>query len=191
MKTQLLLGSTILLLAATSAWSADTMTSDHDANHDTDQTTKSDQIDLYRANELSVDIFGTASLGKYSIEHISNHRIRHNTRLGAGLGMTYFITRYLGVGAEAYSENITGPFIDSASANLTLRLPIGESGFAPYVFGGGGSQFELSKVCFGQGGAGVEFRFTPHIGAFVDTRCVFPNETKYYGVGRLGVRFAF
>jgi hypothetical protein len=190
MKNQLLLGGTILCLGASSVWGADTMKGGDTMNNPR-QTTNDDQGGLYRANELSVDMFGTASLGKYSIEHISNNRIRHNTRLGAGLGLSYFITRNLGIGAEAYSENTTGPFIDSASANLTLRLPLGGSGVAPYVFGGGGQQFDLAKFYFGQAGVGVEYRFTPRFGMFVDARCVVPNETKYYGVGRLGVRFAF
>ena len=111
--------------------------------------------------------------------------------LGGGLGLNYFFTRNLGVGAEAYSENTTGTFIDNASGNLILRLPLGQCGFAPYIFGGGGHQFDAAKLWFGQGGAGLEYRFTPHIGMFLDARMVWPNETKYYGVARLGVRFAF
>ena len=190
MKNQILLGGAILMLAAKSALGADTMSGD-DTMKSSDQTSNDDRVELYRAKELSVDVFGTASLGKYSIEHISNNRIRHNTRLGAGLGLSYFITRNLGVGVEGYSENTSGPFIDSASANLTLRLPLGESGFAPYIFGGGGQQFDLAKLYFGQAGVGMEYRFTPHFGLFVDARGVMPNETKYYGVGRLGLRLAF
>lgn len=150
-----------------------------------------DQGDLYRACELSMDAFGTASIGQYTINHPSNERVRKNTRLGAGVGLAYFITRNLGIGAEAYSENTTGVFVDSASANLTLRLPLGQSGFAPYVFGGGGRHFDDVKTWFAQAGAGVEYRFTPHVGVFIDARGVLPNETRYYGVARLGMRFAF
>ena len=150
-----------------------------------------DQSDLYRANELSVDVFGTASLGKYSIKHLSGSRVRHDTRLGAGVGLSYFITRNIGIGADAYSENTTGVFVDSAAANLILRLPLGQSGFAPYAFGGGGRQFEMIEAWFGQFGAGMEYRFTANVGVFVDARCVLPDETKYYGVARLGLRFAF
>jgi hypothetical protein len=157
-----------------------------------DKDSHYDPLNLYRANELSVDGFGSASVGKYTIEHFSNARVRHNARLGAGGGVDYFFTRNLGIGVEAYSENTTGVFIDSASANLTLRLPLGQSGFAPYAFGGGGRQFDVgSAVWFGQAGAGMEYRFCPHVGVFIDARAVLPNETKYYGVARLGLRFAF
>jgi len=149
------------------------------------------QTAYYRASELSLDGFGTASVGGYTLDHLSGSRVRQNTEGGAGAGINYFVTRYIGVGAEAYSENTTGVFIDNASANLTLRLPLGQSGFAPYAFGGGGHQFDMAKLWFGQAGAGMEFRFTRHVGLFLDARLVLPNETKYYGVARVGLRVAF
>lgn len=183
MKAKLLTGGAILLLAAKSAWAADTAAAD--------PTLHADGVSPYRHCELSLDGFGSASLGESTLEHLSGSRVRHNTRLGAGLGINYFFTRYLGVGVEGYAENTDGVFIDSASANLILRLPIGDSGLAPYIFGGGGHQFGMTKQWFGQAGAGLEYRFTPHIGLFVDARGVVPNETKVYGVGRLGMTFAF
>jgi len=177
MKNKIFVGGTILMLAATSALG---------------QNNVSNNLgDYYRSSELSVDAFGTASLGAYTLDHISNNRIRQNTEFGVGAGLSYFITRNIGIGAEAYSENTTGAFIDSASANLILRLPLGQSGFAPYAFGGGGHQFDMAKLSFGQAGAGMEYRFTPHVGVFLDARAVWPNETKYYGVARAGLRFAF
>jgi hypothetical protein len=179
-KNKMIVGGTILMLAATSV-----LGQDNAAN------SQSPQGDLYRASELSVDAFGSASLGKYTIDHPSEARVRHNTRLGAGAGINYFFTRNIGISADAYSENITGSFVDSASANLTLRLPLGQSGFAPYVFGGGGRSFDPVKTWFGQAGAGIEYRFTSHVGIFLDACGVVPNETKYYGVARLGLRFAF
>ena len=183
MKNKLIIGGILLTLAATPAWCQDGAINNKGPNYD--------QGDLYRANELSLDGFGTASIGKYTIDHPSNARIRHNTRLGAGAGINYFFTRNIGISAEAYSENTSGTFIDNASANLTLRLPLGQSGFAPYAFGGGGRQFETLKNWFAQAGGGIEYRFNPHMGVFIDARGVLPDEARYYGVARLGVRFAF
>jgi hypothetical protein len=37
----------------------------------------------------------------------------------------------------------------------------------------------------------MEFRFTPNIGLFADARYVLPDRTKYYGVGRAGLRLSF
>lgn len=171
------------MLAAKSALAAGMDSNDHGMKYD--------RGDYYRASELSVDAFGSGSIGKYTIDNLSGDRIRHNTRLGVGAGLSYFFTRNIGVGGEAYSENTTGTFVDSASANLILRLPLGQSGFAPYAYGGGGRQFDNAKSWFAQLGAGMEYRFTPNIGVFVDARWVLPDEEKYYGVGRLGLRFAF
>jgi len=179
----MLVGGTILMLAATSALGQDNVTNNQSLHYD--------RGDYYRSRELSVDVFGSGSLGEYTIEHLSNARVRQNVRLGAGAGGNYFITRNIGIGADAYSENTTGAFIDSASASLILRLPLGQSGFAPYAFGGGGHQFDMGKMWFGQAGAGMEYRFTPHVGVFIDGRGVLPNETKLYGVARVGMRFAF
>lgn len=148
-------------------------------------------VEYYRANELSLDAFGTGSIGSYTINNPSSRRVRQNGQLGAGVGVNYFVTRYVGLGGDMYSENTSGTFIDNASANLLLRLPLGDSGFAPYVLGGGGHQFDEAKLWFFQFGGGMEYRFCPHVGLFLDARCVVPNETKYYGVARLGLRFAF
>jgi len=177
MTNKMFIGGTILMLAAKSALGGENVSANSG--------------DFYRAAELSVDAFGTASVGAYTLDHLSNDRIRQNTEFGAGAGVSYFMTRNIGLGAEAYSENTTGVFIDNASANLILRLPLGQSGFAPYLLGGGGHQFDGAKLWFGQAGAGLEFRFTQNVGLFLDGRMVWPNETKYYGVARAGLRFAF
>ncbi len=177
MKNKLFVGGAILMLAAKAAWGQNNVSNT--------------QGDLYQAYELSVDGFGTASVGAYTLDHLSNNRIRQNTEFGAGAGVNYFITQNIGLGAEAYSENTSGVFIDNASGSLILRLPLGQSGIAPYVFGGGGHQFDAAKLWFGQAGAGLEYRFTQHVGIFLDARAVWPNETKYYGVARAGLRFAF
>jgi hypothetical protein len=177
MKNKILIAGTILMLAAKPALGADDMSSNPN--------------DLYRAKELSVDAFGSASLGRSTIDHLSRDRVSHNARLGAGMGMSYFITRNIGIGGDAYAEDTKETFIDSASANLILRLPLGDGGLAPYAFGGGGRQFGDIDAWFAQIGGGLEYRFTPHVGLFADGRWVLPEETKYYGVARLGLRFAF
>jgi len=62
------------------------------------------QNGLYRSNELSFDVFGAGSLGEYTIKHLSTSRIRNNSGAGAGVGLNYFITRNLGIGADASSR---------------------------------------------------------------------------------------
>jgi len=179
-------GLTLLLLAAFPAWSDEALTinNDHPAP-------PAFATGIYRPCELSLSGFGTASFGESSFDHLSGARIRHDTRLGGGVGLSYFLNRYVGIGAEAESQNTDGVFLDSASGNVILRLPLGDSGFAPSVFAGGGHQFGQTKQWFGQAGVGLEYRFNPHVGVFIDARGVVPAETKRYGVARLGMSFAF
>ena len=73
--------------------------------------------DLYRPTELSLDMFGSASVGKYTIHHLSGERIRNNTRLGARLGGNFFFTR-LPAGTYELSQVL--------SAGLTQTFPGGD-----------------------------------------------------------------
>lgn len=146
---------------------------------------------LYRGNELSLDAFGSDALGQSAIEHASGNRISHSSRLGAGLGINYFITRYVGLGAEAITENTAHSFMDGASGSLILRLPIGQTGLAPYAFGGGGHQWGPIVANYGVAGVGLEYRFTPHTALFLDGRGVFSNKAGNNGLARAGFRFAF
>jgi hypothetical protein len=150
-----------------------------------------EENELYRAKELSVDLFGSGSVSKYTVDHVSRARVQQNTRLGVGAGVNYFFTQNMGISADAYAEDTNGSWIDSTSVSFTYRFPLGQGGFAPYAFGGGGRNFENVRNWFAQVGVGIEYRFTPHVGMFLDARGVVPDETKYYTVGRIGVRFAF
>ena len=168
---------TILLLAAGTACGAPGM--------------RYDQTDKYRANELSLDLFGSASIGQQTINNLSGDRISHDARLGAGAGLNYFFSRNIGIGAEAYTEDTRHNFIDNVSGSLIGRFPLGQSGAAPYVFVGAGRQLDPIYLWFAHLGAGFEYRFTAHVGAFLDARYVFTDGTKNYGLGRVGLRLAF
>jgi hypothetical protein len=147
--------------------------------------------DRYRAQEVDVDIFASGSVGQSTLEHLSGSRIVHDGRLGAGVGVSYFFTRNIGAGVDAYTENAGHSFVDSASVNLIARFPLGHSGFAPYLLGGGGHQFDPESLWFAQAGAGMEFRFTHAVGIFIDGRYVFTDGTPNYGLFRGGLRLAF
>ncbi len=151
----------------------------------------SNSPDRFAAKESSLDLFGSASAGQQTVDHLSGLRINRDLRLGAGAGLNYFFTRNFGLGADAYSENISHSFVDSTSMNLIGRLPLGNSGFAPYAYGGFGRQFDPAGVWFGQAGAGIEFRFTNKLGTFIDARYVFTDGTSNYGLGRIGIRCTF
>lgn len=146
---------------------------------------------FYKPNELSLDLFGTGSIGQETINNLSSDRIEDDLRLGLGAGLNYFFLQHFGIGADAYSEDAGHSFIDSTSVNLIGRLPIGTSGVAPYIFGGGGYQFDKFEQWLVNVGGGFEFRFQKNWGLFIDARYVFAEETKNYGLGRAGVRLSF
>ncbi len=192
MKKSILIQGALFILAAGTVLGADDMSTT------TTTTTTGSNVhydphaeDLFRANELSLDGFGTVALGQQTLDHISRQRINQNARLGIGGGLNYFFTRNIGVGGEAYTENTSHNFIDDVSGNLIGRLPLGQSGFAPYIFGGGGHKFDPVEASFLQAGGGFEFRFTHNIGVFADARFVFINKISDYGLGRAGLRIAF
>jgi hypothetical protein len=156
-----------------------------------DTTTTTTDNRLYRDYEFDFDLFGTLALNRQTIDHISTQRIYHHAQLGLGAGGTFYFCRYIGVGGDVYSSDTTGSFVDSTSGNVYLRYPILDSGIAPYIFGGGGYDFEEIKQGFGQAGTGIEFRLLKNVGFFVDARYVFAAESKDYGVGRAGFRVSF
>lgn len=151
-----------------------------------------DDSPLYRSQELDLDLFGSASIGRQTLDNISGSRLRHHALYGGGGGLTYFFCKYVGVGGEYDADTREGGgFFDTAEGNVFLRVPILETGLAPYVFGGGGYQFQDVRQDFGQAGAGLEFRFCRHVGIFADGRYVFTDKTEDYAQVRAGVRVAF
>jgi hypothetical protein len=157
------------------------------------EVTQGDPPSVFRGNELSLDLFGGGTLDEHDIDHINGSRIRHDGRLGLGAGMNYFILPFLGVSGEFYTENPDHSFVDEASGNVVLRIPIplGTFGLAPYAFGGGGHQFDPFEDTFAQAGGGLELRFTPHVGVFADARAVFTEHNANHGMARAGFRIAF
>ena len=151
----------------------------------------SDHETLFRAEEGSLDIFGTASVGQYTLENISGNRVRDDARLGLGIGGNYFFTRNLGIGGDVYSENPNHHFIDNTSGSLIIRFPFDRAHIAPYIFGGGGYQFDPDEEWLGHAGAGLDIRFNRNVGMFVDGRYVFLNDAPDLGVFRLGLRLVF
>lgn len=167
---------------------------DRDSDADTERVRLVDRDQdwcQYHANELSFDVFGTGTVGKKTLRSPSTRRIERDGVLGLGFGMEYFFHRNFGIEAEAYTESMHHNWVDNINANFVARLPLGKSGVAPYVFAGGGRQLDPVYQWQLDAGGGLEWRFTSNAGVFVDARYVWADETKNYGLGRLGLRFGF
>lgn len=145
--------------------------------------------ELYHPCELSVEMFGVGMLHEYDFN--SGGLSRKNYRFGGGAGLNYFFTRYVGLGGDFYSISWHQSFVDTTTGNIILRLPIANTGLAPYIFGGAGYQFQGIDQVVGGGGAGLEFRPVPHFGIFVDARYLAAAKTDGFGVARAGVQLIF
>ena len=138
---------------------------------------------LFNPNELSLDMFGTyADRDKFNTE---------GDFWGGGLGLNYFLTRYIGIGADSYIEEWKLPY--RVNGSLILRLPIDQLSMAPYLFGGGGREFKYLTQWTYHVGGGLEIRLNSHTGIFADGRRVFSDRdgVKDTALVRFGFRMGF
>jgi hypothetical protein len=146
--------------------------------------------DLYHPCELSID--GSFVGVLHSDDFNSNGLHRKNYRFGGDAGANFFFTKYIGVGGDALAVTGHNPsFVNTAMGDLIFRVPIGDTGIAPYVFGGAGYQFEKVDQLVGGGGVGLEIRLVQHFSIFADARYLAAVKTPDYGYARAGVRLSF
>ncbi len=153
----------------------------------------------YTAQELSLDLFGSYLNSEGKFTDLFETNIRHGF-WGGGVGLNYFFTRELGLGADfnmSAKRNYTElPLVDDVVGSVIFRLPIGNSGLAPYaigsggrIIGGGGLPWQWT---YG-GGVGLEYRWSPTMGIFSDARFMWGDKGTIYNrlLIRAGLRVVF
>lgn len=150
-------------------------------------------VPKYNAQELSLDLFGSYNNPEGKLTDLFKTNIRHGF-WGGGAGLNYFFTRQLGLGVDFnMSSKPEGSLVDDVIGNLYLRFPIGNSGLAPYIYGGGGRGIYPVYQWYYGGGVGLEYRFNPTMGIFTDGRFLWSE--KETALNRLflraGVRLVF
>ena len=155
-------------------------------------------IDLYNAHEFNLDIFGTRAFTSSDSD-----RLFREDANGGGLGLSYFMTEYLGVGVEGALFETDGDTLGSTAINALLRLPLGDSGVAVHGLGGVGFIFNPDDLSEDHGdsestlfeghlGVGAEWRFNETFGVFADWRYTFSERDRSdFSQARLGMRFAW
>lgn len=150
---------------------------------------------LYTANELSLDGFGSLTAAERNIEHLFDTSIKgQNGHWGGGVGVNYFFTREIGIGGDMnIIANTHGNFVDQVAGSLIIRFPIDPSGFAPYVFGGGGRVTNPLWAWEGHAGVGIEYRLNPVVGIFSDARYMWVDNSNLSDrlMLRAGLRLVF
>jgi hypothetical protein len=170
---------------------------------------------LYHPMELSLDLFGTYVNPEGKFNDLFDSDIDHGS-WGGGAGLNFFFTKMFGIGTDfSVSEN-QGGFrtigdrdngaptffygrqgdswgVDYWVGNLIVRFPIGNTGLAPYIYGGGGRGMYPTWDWVYGGGVGLEMRFTPGIGIFSDARFLWGHDSTYLDTLtiRAGLRIAF
>jgi hypothetical protein len=138
---------------------------------------------LFPSDQLNLDLFGTYATRDRFGDH-ENHG-------GGGVGLDYFFTRYLGIGADSYLEEWKWPYRVNGSAILRLPLPAPLHGIALYGLGGGGREFKFVPQYTWHGGGGVEWKLSRRFGIFGDVREVLPKVTPNYTLVRAGISLGF
>jgi hypothetical protein len=139
---------------------------------------KSHQSEAFAAEELQIDAFGIAGVGK-APNHAGPFR---KDAYGLGLGAAYFPTLNFGLGIDGAwlqgdenSARGNGTVdLGQFTASVILRMPIQDLRLAPYGFVGGGVTTGASTMGSAHLGAGLEYRIVPNqIGLFGDTRWTY------------------
>jgi hypothetical protein len=169
---------------------------------------------FFRAGEFDVGAFATYAKGfGENFGSVGEHG------WGGGLDLSYFPWLYAGFRLQGAVMN-TVPGDNNAGdikADVVLRYPLDRVfpnvHLAPYAFGGiggvfteGGSfgnfvtnsfhrpgnQGNRENNVLGNAGAGLEYRFTPHIGVFGETDYNFVNQRRNnFMQVNFGMRYAF
>ena len=149
---------------------------------------------LYNPQEVSLDLFASYINPEGKFNDLFETSIR-NGFWGGGAGLNYFFTRELGVGADF---NISSKpddlnLFDQVTGNFIARLPIGNSGLAPYLIGSGGRGMSPHWDWVYGGGVGLEMRFNPTTGIFSDARFFWNDRSTEDNrlLIRAGLRLAF
>jgi hypothetical protein len=162
----------------------------------------------FRDREWQVDLFGA-----YTFTQTDQERLIGDHAWGGGIGVNYFFQRNIGLGVEGTLLDPRGDkdVIGQAALNVFIRFPIDASCIAPYFYVGGGAVFNAEGIdredlpggddddgndsdalLEGHAGLGIEYRFRPNVGIFVDGRFTVVDQTENnFATVRTGVRIAF
>ena len=146
--------------------------------------------DLFRAGEFDIDAFAAGAAGNYNVKSGKSSSVNG---FGGGLGLSYFLTKYFGVGIDdtLTSLNGNGKTYDSAQGDIIARLPFESLHLAPYALVGGGATWGTKSQGDGNVGVGLDYRFNRTIGIFADSRYLYGNNGLNESLTRAGLRFAF
>jgi hypothetical protein len=133
--------------------------------------------ELFRAKESNLSLFGV-------------YVDKAKDKWGGGVGLSYFLSTYVGLGAVTHFENFSGKFFDNVAGELYLRAPLAKLPIAPYAVGGGGYSWD-NKDWFESAGGGIELRTKKSFGIFADVQWYWRENARDGLQARGGLRFSY
>ena len=139
----------------------------------------------FKDTELQLDLFGS---------YTDTEGGGYTDGVGGGVGINYFFTRYIGIGADTNVFDGGANGVWNSTGSIIARFPVELGGLclAPYVFGGGGIQYDGAKAGTLHAGGGLEFRIVPEkFGIYAEGRYTWATVTDDSAQARVGVRLVF
>lgn len=143
----------------------------------------------YQAKEFALSTFGV---------YQASGAVTGDSQWGAGIQADYFVTKNVGITLATTKTTFGGGLlIQNLSIGPVIRLPIADTGFAPYVLGGVGFDFDNQNDRFYYAGGGVEFRPQwrfKHVSVFTDAQYQWRDYLQANSDAafiRTGVRWTF
>jgi len=152
--------------------------------------TNSLSVSPYKAKEFAISTYGT---------YQASGAVTGDSQWGAGIQADYFLTKNIGVSlATSKNRFDDGAFFQNLAIGPVIRLPIKDTGFAPYALGGIGFDFDHQNDRYYYAGGGIEYRpqlsFTKHVSVFTDAQYQWRDYLPANGNGvvvRAGLRWTF
>lgn len=133
--------------------------------------------DHFRAQEFQIEGFYSTVTPDFEQEQ------------GFGGGaMSFFPWKNFGLSVQTSLGNLDGTLIDSVSLRGIYRVPINQT--ALYGYGGSTRLFRSEEWTIDLGG-GVEHRFTPNFGPFIEIGMIKLLKHSAEATGRVGLRISF
>ncbi len=195
---------TIAILTLCTAFTAASATAGETVMHDSKHTVTPMVTPCFADREWQLDLFGA-----YAFSTPGQDNLFGDHAWGGGLGVNYFFTRHIGLGVEGtlLDQRHGGDVLGQAGLNLFVRFPIDDHCLAPYIFIGGGAVFNAEDIDVedfdndggsddalweAHAGIGLEYRFSPRCGLFVDGRfTVVEKNDNNFATVRTGLRLSF
>ncbi|MES2570980.1 MAG: hypothetical protein V4710_13115 [Verrucomicrobiota bacterium] len=138
----------------------------------------------FRDTEFQLDTFGSFT--------DNARRSIYRDGWGGGLSINFFFARYFGLSAEGNVYDGDAGGVWNPDGRLILRYPFeGSFCWAPYIFGGGGAQFDGTSCGTWHAGGGAEWRVTHELGIFAEGRYTWTAQDNDAAQYRVGFRIVF